>query len=115
MSKIHTLITRHQVDKQSKATSSPFPIEMIAKLYWTQSNAQQKYRTITESPNGSNNQHQTNNNRNTALERTAAKATDGLKCILLVPKVKVTYTKKFLYDPWSKIDERVCVTRRISS
>ena len=28
-------------DKQSKATSSLFPIKMIAKLEWTQSNAQQ--------------------------------------------------------------------------
>ena len=36
----HT-ITRHQEDKQSEATSSLFPIEMVAKLEWTQSNAQQ--------------------------------------------------------------------------
>ena len=33
-------ITRQQEDKQSKATSSLFPIEMIAKLEWIQSNAQ---------------------------------------------------------------------------
>ena len=38
--KSHTTITRHQEDKQSKATSSLFPIEMIAELEWTQSNAQ---------------------------------------------------------------------------
>ena len=31
---------RYQEDKQSKATSSLFPIEMIAKLEWTQNNAQ---------------------------------------------------------------------------
>ena len=37
---------RHQEDKQSKATSSPFPIKMIAKLDWTQRNAQQN----TEQP-----------------------------------------------------------------
>ena len=39
--KSHTTITRHQKDKQSKATSSLFPIEMIAKLEWTQVNLQQ--------------------------------------------------------------------------
>ena len=32
---------RHQEDKQSKATSSLFPIEMIVKLEWAQSNTQQ--------------------------------------------------------------------------
>ena len=37
--KSHITITRHQEDKQSKATSSLFPIKMIAKLEWTQSNA----------------------------------------------------------------------------
>ena len=30
--------TRHHEDKLSKATSSFFPIKMIAKLEWTQSN-----------------------------------------------------------------------------
>ena len=63
--------------RQSKATSSLFPIKMTAKLEWTQSNAQQN-RTITESHNGSNNQQRINNNRTTALEQTAAKATGGL-------------------------------------
>ena len=47
--------------------------QMIAKLVWTQSNAE-KNRTITESHNGSNNQQRINNNRTTALERTAAKS-----------------------------------------
>ena len=47
---------------------------MIAILEWTQSNAQQK---ISESHNESNNQHRINNNRITALKRTAAKATGG--------------------------------------
>ena len=39
--KSHTIITRQQniEDKQNKATSSLFPIEMIAKLAWTQSKA----------------------------------------------------------------------------
>ena len=50
---------------------------MIAKLEWTQSNAQQS-RTITESHKGSNNQQRINNNRTTTLERTTAKATWGL-------------------------------------
>ena len=41
MRKSHTSSMRHQEDKLSKATSSVFPIKMIAKLEWTQSNAQQ--------------------------------------------------------------------------
>ena len=36
-----------------------------------------KLRTITESHNGSYNQQRINNNRTTAAERTAAKATEG--------------------------------------
>ena len=49
---------------------------MIAKLEWTQSNAQQNIeRTITKSHNGSNNQQRINKNRTCASERTAAKAT----------------------------------------
>ena len=44
-----------------------------------------KTRTITDSHNGSNNKQKVNNNRTTALEQTAAQATEGLKCILLVP------------------------------
>ena len=40
---------------------------MIAKLEWTQSNAQQ-----TESHNGRNNQEQINNNTTIALEQTSA-------------------------------------------
>ena len=67
-------ITRHQEDKLSKATNSLFPIKMIAILEWTYSNVQQiiKHRTITDSHNGSNNKQKVNNNRITALERTAA-------------------------------------------
>ena len=45
-SRENTTITRHQEDKQSKATSSLFPIEMIAKLEWTQSNAQQNIEQL---------------------------------------------------------------------
>ena len=47
-----------------------------------------KHRTITDSPNGSNTKQQVNNNRTIALERTAALATVGLKCILLVPNLR---------------------------
>ena len=36
-----------------------------------------KHRTITDSHNGSNNKQKVNNNRTTALERTAAQATGG--------------------------------------
>ena len=46
VSKNHTTITRHQEDKQSKAASSLFPVEMIAKLEWTQSNAQQNIEQV---------------------------------------------------------------------
>ena len=41
-----TTIMRHKEDKQSKATSSLFPIEMIAKLEWTQINAQQNIEQL---------------------------------------------------------------------
>ena len=51
---------------------------MIAKLEWTQSKVQQNKKSITESHNGSNNQHRINNNRTTALVWTAAKTIDGL-------------------------------------
>ena len=47
-----------------------------------------RHRTITRSHNGSSNQQRINNNRSTPLERTSAKATRGLKCILLVPNLR---------------------------
>ena len=47
-----------------------------------------KHKTITESHNRSNNQQQVKNNRTTTLERAAAYATVGLKCILLVPNLR---------------------------
>ena len=74
MRKSHTTITRHQEDKQSKTTSSLFPIEMIAKLKKDTKQRTTKHITIAESHNGSNNQQRINNNRTTTLERTAAKA-----------------------------------------
>ena len=50
-----------------------FPIKMIAKLEGTQSNVQQNIEQLqTPSHNGSNNKQKVNNNRTTALERTAA-------------------------------------------
>ena len=42
----HTTITRHQEDKQSKATSPSFLIEMTAKLEWTQCNVQQNIEQL---------------------------------------------------------------------
>ena len=42
--KSHTAITRHQEDKLSKATSSLFPIKMIARLEMEKSNAQQNIK-----------------------------------------------------------------------
>ena len=50
--KNHTTITRHQEDKQSKATSSLFPIKMIAKLEWTERNAQQNIEQLHNSTIG---------------------------------------------------------------
>ena len=44
--KSHSTVTRHQEDKLSKATSSLFPIKMIAILEWTQSNVQQNIEQL---------------------------------------------------------------------
>ena len=44
--KSHTTITRHQEDKLSKVTSSLLPINMIAKLEWTESNVQQNIEQL---------------------------------------------------------------------
>ena len=44
--KSRSTITRHQEDKLSKATSSLFPIKMIAILEWTQSNVQQNIEQL---------------------------------------------------------------------
>ena len=62
----NTIITRHQEDKLSKATSCFSPIKMISKLEWTKSNTQQNIRTITNPKMGVT----INNIRTTALERT---------------------------------------------
>ena len=72
-------------DKQSKATSSLFPILMIAKQEWTQSNAKQNKEQLQN-----HTMRVTINNRATTLERTAAKATgEGVfKCILLVQNIR---------------------------
>ena len=48
MRKSHTKITRHQEDKQGKAIKSLFPIKMIAKLEWIQSNAQQNIEQLPD-------------------------------------------------------------------
>ena len=44
--KSHTTIMRHQKHKLSKATSSVFPINMIAKLEWILSNVQQNIEQL---------------------------------------------------------------------
>ena len=75
--KSHTSITRHQEDKQSKATSSLLPIEVIAKLKWAQSNAQQNIEQLQNPTMGV-----TINNKSTTIEPTAAKATGGLNTII---------------------------------
>ena len=55
--------TRHQEDKQSKATSSLFPIKMIAKLERTHSNVQQNMAQTQNPTKGA-----TINNESTATE-----------------------------------------------
>ena len=47
-----------------------------------------KHRTITDYNNESYNQQRINNNRTSTLERTAAKATGWVKCILLVQNLR---------------------------
>ena len=61
--KSHTTIMRHQEDKLSKATSSLFPIKMIANLEWTQSNAQQNIEQLQNPTIGA-----TINNESSATE-----------------------------------------------
>ena len=85
--KSHTTITRHQEDELSKATSSLFPInmiKMIAKLEWTQSNAQQN---IEQLQNHTMNQQQQNHRLRTdsSLRHSGG---GWLKCILLVPHLR---------------------------
>ena len=65
-------ITRHQEDKLSKATSSLFPIKMIAIPERTKSNAQQNIEQLQTPTMGVTINKKVNNNRTTALERTAA-------------------------------------------
>ena len=86
----HTTITRHQEDKQSKTTSPLFPIEMIAKREWTQSNAHQNIEQLQNPTIGvtiNNEETTVQQQQNHRLEQTAAKATRGLKCVLLVPNL----------------------------
>ena len=79
MRKSHIAIAIHQEEKQSKTTSSLFPIKMIAKLEWTQSNAQQNMEQLQNPTMGVTiNNESIFNNRTTALERKAAKASGGL-------------------------------------
>ena len=70
--KSRSTFTRHQEDKLSKATSSLFPIKMIAILEWTQNNVQQNTEQLKTPTMGVTINKKINNNRTTALERTAA-------------------------------------------
>ena len=58
--KSHDKVTRHQEDKLSKATGSLFPFKIIAKLEWTQRNAQQNIKQLQNPTMG-----ETNNNEST--------------------------------------------------
>ena len=58
-------------DKLSTATSSLFPIKMIAILEWTLSNEQPNIEQL-QTPTMGLTINKVNNNRTTALERTAA-------------------------------------------
>ena len=62
---------RHQEDKLSNEISSLFPIKMIAKLEWTESNKQQNIEQLQTPTMGGNNKQKVNN-RTAALEWTAA-------------------------------------------
>ena len=77
---------RQQEDKQSIATSSLVPIEMIAKLELTQSNAQQNIEQLQNPTKGA-----TLNNESTTTEpppyTDSSQSHWGLKCILLVPNL----------------------------
>ena len=44
----HNYHETHKEDKQSKATGPLFPIEIIAQLEWTQSNAQQNILKLSD-------------------------------------------------------------------
>ena len=59
----HKTQGRHKEDKQRKAISSLFPIIMIAKLEWTQSNAQQNIEQLQNPTMG-----ETINNESTTTE-----------------------------------------------
>ena len=70
--------TRHQENEENKATSSLFPIMIIAKLERIQSIAQQTMeQTQNPTMGAAINNNSNNNNRTTALEGTAAYATGG--------------------------------------
>ena len=90
MSKSYITITGHQEDKQSKATSSLFPIKMIATLERTQSNVQQNMEE-TQNPTVT----ATINNESTAtetlLKMDSSRSYRALKCILKVPIFALEY------------------------
>ena len=58
-----------------RPTNSLFPIKIIEKLDWTQSNIQQNKETITGCYNRNKSQKRINNYRTTTVEQTTAKTT----------------------------------------
>ena len=81
----HHETPRRQI-KQSNQLSLPNQDDCNTRMNIKQRTT--KHRTTTDSHNGSNNKQKVNNNRTTALKPTAAQATRGLKCILLVPNLR---------------------------
>ena len=71
--------TQGRQTKQSNQLTLPHQDDWITRMDTNSYTA--THRTITESDNGSYNQHRINNNRTTALERTAVKATGGLNAL----------------------------------
>ena len=87
----HTTIMRYQKDKQSKATSSLLPIEMIAKLKWTQSNAQQNIEQLQNPAMGATINKESTTRKpptwNGQQQKPMGGGGGGLKCFFLVPNL----------------------------
>ena len=79
--KSHTAITRRQENKQSKVTSSIFPIEMIAKLECSSNNTQENIEQLQNPTMGV-----TINNESTTTKRTAAKASEIYNTVIVTLK-----------------------------
>ena len=100
MRKSHRTIMRHQEDKQNKATSSLFPIEMIVKVEWTQSNAQQNIEQLQNPTMGET----INMNQQQQNHRPRTDSSQRLKCIVPAPNPAldsaVVEVQKMLSSHW---------------